>query len=391
MLLMIGMGLLLIGVMGFRLTTLLPGLSDAELAIQTQLANDSLTVKSLFDNPLFLPYNAVLLIMQKINADGILALRSLSVAIGLASVAGFYYVARQWFTERMALFGTLLFSTSSWFLHTARFGTPEVIYSSSIIVLAIGIWLQHSKRRIPLLSLLALSLIYIYIPGFLWFIILAGFWQYKRILKELRRVPTWFKFVFPLAVTTVLSPLIWGIIKNPSLIKQLIGLPEQLPSLSEFGSNLLAVPLELVFKGPNDPARWLGEIPLLSLFGTVMLVMGLYWSFYKRTLDRVKMLAIILVIGSFLIASNGPVSSALLIPYIYLIITFGITLMLQQWFTVFPKNIIARTTGVVLLGAVIILTVFYNFNHYFIAWPQAPETRKAFSNPPVTSVTIEGE
>jgi len=75
----------------------------------------------------------------------------------------------------------------------------------------------------------------------------------------------------------------------------------------------------------------------------------------------------------------GSMTVNVLLPFIYMIIAAGVTYLLGQWMEVFPRNVFARSTGIVLLGFVIALCCVYNFRRYFVAWPTSPTTRTIFS------------
>jgi len=55
--------------------------------------------------------------------------------------------------------------------------------------------------------------------------------------------------------------------------------------------------------------------------------------------------------------------------------------MLQQWFTVFPRNPFARSAGAILMTIVVLLAAYNGFSQYFIAWPNTPETKAVFTEP----------
>lgn len=367
----------------FRLGDLPGGMNQAEFAVHQNLAERNLSLAGILRDPLYLPYNAGLYVLQKLGLTGPLAIRSLSALIGAVTIASFYMIVRRWHTVRMAIFGTALFASSSWFLFTARNGTPDIIYPSIIAVVIAGVWLQRSKsRRLFLSVLLFVAAMYTYIPGMVWFVVAAGIWQAKRIAKELERVPLWFPAVLTVGGLVLLAPLGWALFQDNKLLLPWLGLPEQMPSLMTYLRNIADIPLYLLWRGPFEPGEWLSPRPYLDIFSAVMLIIGLYWSWLKFRLDRVRIQAGVIGFGVLLMGLGGPVSLALILPFIYLTITAGMTLMLQQWFTVFPRNPIARATGALLLSAAILMSISYHLRHYFVAWPNMPETRAAYRHQP---------
>lgn len=368
----------------FKLGTLTPGLSSSEATAQAHLALRDISFRSILDNPLYLPYSLVLYVLQALGLHGPTALRGVSAMVGTISAIAFYLLIRRWHSPRLAVFGTLLFATGSWFLHLARYGSTDILYVGIIAVLLTGVWLQQSKRRRLMLAfVLVASTMYMYVPGMIWFILLTGIWQAKRLVNEMKYVPWWYNTLVAIGAILLLFPLAWSVINHPGLLKPLLGLPENMPQLGDILQNLINIPTHIFVSGPKNPAVWLPGTSYLDIFSGIMLIIGIYWSIFRLKLDRVRITYGVILLGSALIILGGPVSMALLIVPLYLLITAGMTFMLQQWYTVFPRNPIARTTGTLLLSIAVLVTVFYHINHYFIAWPNTPAVREAFSHKPL--------
>jgi hypothetical protein len=377
-------GVFLYFLLWFKLGSLTPGLSQSEATIQEHLALRDISFRSILDNPLYLPYSIILYVLQAIGLHGSTAIRGVSATLGSVTVVCFYLIIQRWHTQRLAVFGTLLFGTSSWFLHTARFGGTEILYCSVIAVLLTGIWLQQTRyRRLMLAFVMLATTFYLYVPGMIWFILITGIWQSKRLMGEVKRVPLWFNLAVGAAGLLLLFPLVWSVARQPGLLKPLFGLPETVPAVGQVLQNIINMPVHIFVSGPDDPEKWLPGTAYLDIFSGMMLFIGLYLSIFRLGLDRVRATFGVLLIGSILVALGGPISMALLIPFLYLLVTAGMTFMLQQWFTVFPRNPIARTIGTSLLSLAVLVTVFYHVNHYFIAWPNAPAVRQTYDNEPL--------
>ena len=368
----------------FKLGSLTGGISSSEATAQSHLALRDISFKSILDNPLFLPYSLVLYALQAVGLHGPTALRGVSALIGSLSAVAFYLLIRKWHSPRLAIFGTLLFATSSWFLHLARYGSTDILYVGIIPVLLTGVWLQQSKyRRTMLAFVLVASTLYIYVPGMIWFIIITGIWQVKRLINEMKRVNWWYNVIIAAVGILLLFPLFWSLFNEPDLLLPLLGLPAGIPVLPDVLHNAVRIPLQIFVKGPDNPAIWLPGTSYLDIFTSIMLIIGIYWSIFRFRLDRVRITFGVLLLGSLLIIIGGPVPLAILLAPLYIVITAGMTFMLQQWYTVFPRNPIARTTGTLLLTLAVLVTVFYHINHYFIAWPNTPSVRETFSNKPL--------
>lgn len=378
---LVTLGSLLIaaGILSYKIATLVPAFSPDE--ITTRAASKSFG--AIKNNPLFGPKIALQFILQKLNHHGPLAMRSVSVLVGLTVICSFYYVLSKWYTRRIAILGTLLLATSSWFLHISRLSTNDIMFCSLFLLFACGVWLEEARRNVKALltcGLLAIALLYI--PGMIWFILPIVFWQRRRIALYLQQVSTWQLSLLIVMSSVLLVPLILSIVYQPSLYKEWLGLPVHWLSFKEMAQNLVHIPAQLFWHGPRDASRWLGQLPLIDWFGAVMFAVGAYSYWFKLHLDRTWFLIYIAIIGSVLIAIGGPVRINLFLPFVYLVMAGGVALMLQQWFTVFPRNPFARTVGTTLIIIAVMASCFYQLNHYFVAWPNAPETKAVFHQKP---------
>lgn len=375
-LLSIGAFLAIVTLLGFQLGSLVPGFSQSELSVRAQTSS----LNDLKHNPVNLPHAVVQFGYQHFHIHNSWAMRSVSALIGLLSVYLFYYIIQKWYSRRIAILGTLLFATSAWFLHIVRLGTPESLLFGLFLLFGAGVWLEQGKhpRSAALTCGLTVTLL-LYIPGMVWFVIPMLVWQQRRLRQAFQQLSLWQLLIGLLFLLLLLTPLVYDLILQPQIYKVLLGFPEQWPKPSQFGHNLLQIPVQLFYKGPADPVRWLGRLPLVDWFGTVMFVVGAYAYRFKLHLDRTWFFVYVFVVGSVLIALGGAVTMSLFVPFLYLIVVGGIALMLQQWFTIFPRNPVARGVALTLMVLAVLSSSFYQLNHYFIAWPHTPETKAVFT------------
>ena len=364
----------LVGLLFFRLKSSVPGLSASEAA---SLAS-SVSWSQIINNPLNMPYKLAVFGLVKWQHGGVFMLRSVSAIFAIAMIYLFYYVLRQWYARRTAILGTTLFATSSWLLHYARLAQPDIMYIALIAAITYGTWLRQTKKTslvIVVGGLLAVFLLYI--PGLIWLVIAGGWWQRRSIFKHYRHYT-----VTGLIMITVsaglLVPLIYGLATHPNLIRQLFGL--QLPGYPDVWAvlrSIAIIPYQLAVHANVNPVVWLGNLPLLDVFALAMLVLGIYKHFFMRGLDRARVLLGIAVISVVLIGF-GIVNTIILLPVLYILVASGIGLMLQQWFTVFPRNPLAGLIGTTLISLAVLMTMFYHINHYYIAWPNSNDTKSVF-------------
>lgn len=368
----------IIGLLTFHIGSLTTHLSSPEV----DAINHSQNVHNILDNPLNAPHSLVQYGLHLANVVSPLSMRLVSAGFGLMCVGFFFYTVRHWYTVRIGLLTTLLFASSSWFLHSARLSTPLILQSSLVIALAYGTWLKRTRTRtIATLAAVLLLVWFMYIPGFVWFVLLALVWQRKSLRMLMERTPVWGVMMAYAIGVLLLAPLVRAFVLNPELLKSFAGLPlDSLPTPVSIVKNLLSVPEQLVFRGPDSSLLWLGRMPLLDIFSVSMLALGVYSINSKRSLDRVKVIVGGCIVGTLLVGLGGVVNIVVLLPLLFAVMAGGIALMLRQWFTVFPRNPLARSIGGGLLIIAVLLTVFYNINHYFIAWPNAPITKQTFTS-----------
>ena len=359
-----------------QLGRLIPGLSEREL----QTLQQSRNWHSIVNDPINLPHKILELVLAKLDLIGPFGLRSVSVFFALLTVVAFYYVVCRWHTTRVALLGTALLATSSWFLHFARLATPDILFPAGLLLsLVYGTWIrQTNKSSLAVVTGIALAVTLLYIPGFVWFVALGILWQFHAVSKHLRASKFASIYVALLVGIVLAAPMTYAVYRQPALLKSMAGLPAHIPSPVQFGKNLLHIPSQLFINGPRSNETGIVGLPMLDIFVMAMSFLGAYAYFYRRQLDRTKILVGASIVGSVLVALGGLVSIVLLLPIVYILATAGLAFMLQQWFTVFPRNPLARVIGTSLISVAVIVTAFYHINQYYIAWPNAPETKRIF-------------
>ncbi|GAC1483164.1 MAG: hypothetical protein NVS1B7_6860 [Candidatus Saccharimonadales bacterium] len=367
--------------LGYRLYGLTNhNLAASELFQQNKILHGEINIPSILHNPINLPFTLGLFLLQKIHIYDALYLRSLAVVVAGISILGFFVLLKMWYSKRVAILGTILFATSAWNLHIARLGEPEVLLMLPVTVLICATWLQTSRHRRWLLTCSLVTAVFlIYIPGMILFVLAAIVWQAKNIYNQLKHTSWWFIVPWALLGLSLMTPLIWMLLTAPHNTLALLGLPAKLPSLKQFGNNLIDIPIHFFVRGPTDPVRWLGQLPLLDIFCTALAFTGIYAYAFRYKLSRTKLLVVVFAGGSLLIALGGGVTITFLMPFIFIVIAGGMAYLLRQWTIVFPRNPFAKILATSLMTIVVLFSAFYNLSHYFIAWPQAPSTKAVFN------------
>ncbi|MEO5627956.1 MAG: hypothetical protein ABIQ89_03635 [Candidatus Saccharimonadales bacterium] len=369
-------GVVVFGVLFYQLGTLVPNFSLPEILARSE-AN---SFNKLLANPLFLPHKLAQYLLIRLGHSGPFWMRSVSALWGLAVLVIFFDIIRNWYSRRIAFMGSLLLLTSAWFLHFARLGTPQILFAMSIGLLWVGVHLKSTSapRIRTILASVAILMICIYIPGLAWLVIPMMVWQRKLIKFELSKIPRWLMVVVIISCLIGIGPLIYGFVNDPWLLRDWLLIPSKL-DVGLFWSNLWHLPVWLILRGPEMPVYWLGHVAMFDSFTLVMGFLGAYVLYYYRLLDRVKAVAGIILLALVLAVFSGWLSLVIALPLLFVGVSAGIALFLQQWFTIFPRNPLARFVGVSLVSFVIILACTYNLRSYFIAWPRTPATKQVFN------------
>lgn len=366
------------GLLLFRLGTLLPGYTGQE----AQAFQASTSLREIFHHPIDAPFTLITYALTYVSAHSYLLGRLTAVLFGLGALVAFCWLLQHWYDRRVALFGTVLFGCSALFLHTARFGAPDVLMFLVIMLIACGVWLKKSSSRLALLLCFGISAALLYVPGMVWVVVLGVIWQWKTIDRIFRN-HLWMVSLGGLLLAAAVAPLGWALYRTPELWKTLVGLPATgWPQVGEVLSNLYQIPMSFFFRYVDaSPETWIGHLAILDIFSIAMLVLGGYVFVKHARLQRVKLVAVALVVSIALISLGGGVHISILIPFIYLLVAAGVGFLFTRWFQVFPRNPIAHVLAVVLLSLAVVTACGYQLRHYFIAWPRNSETRSVYTLP----------
>ncbi len=364
-----------LGLLGYHLFRHVP-YGPAEFAATL----GSATLSAIKNDILIAPVKGAQIIALKLTENDIY-MRLASVAVAVVAAVLLYAMLRRWYTTRVSFLTSVMFITSSWFLHHGRLANLDVMYLTVIpVLLLICLWFlsKHNDKKYPLAAIL-LALV-LYVPGTWLFIVGGLFFVRKVALKAFTKVSLRIRLVSAVAMLLTLAPLFYSFALKPGQINRWLGVDtSQELSLPAIGNRLIDIPQQLLLTGPDDPTRWLVGTPVFDIFSLAMIIMGLYAFRTGYYPTREKLVFGALSIGIILVGFGNVVTLGILIPLFYIAIANGISYMLQSWFTVFPRNPLARTIGVGLLVLVITGSCFYQLQRYFVAWPATAATTKALT------------
>lgn len=361
----------------WRLGSLLPGINHNEAAT-LQLAHQNLHY--FLTHPGHAPYLLLVKLALLLPVRGIVAARVVAVFFGVLTLAAVYWLIRYWQGRRAALFSTLLFGSSAWFLHAARLGSPDVLLCGAVWLVGIGVWLKHTNWPGVAILLLAAAAILMYEPGMVWIIAAGLVWQWRTLDKAFKKYPS-AVIGGGLAFVVLLAPLGWGLYKQGELWRTLLLLPAHgWPQPLAVVKAAAWAPLHLFVRGPQLPGEWLGHVPLLSTLVSALIFLGGYAHLKHFALRRSWVLLALIVVAMGLVGLGGAPYLSVALPFMYVVAAAGVALLLDRWQQVFPRNKIAKTVGLGLVSIAVGASCYFGIRAYFVAWPHAPETRGAYSS-----------
>lgn len=366
----------LLFVLVYRLGSLVPGLSSNEVV---QFHNVS-SFGQIIQNPVNAPYNLLYLGINSWAPQSNATLRLASVVFGLVLIVSFFLILKHWYGLRVAVLTTILMASSSWFLHNARYGTTAIAITLILALFAAASWLRNTSSRWALLVCALLSGGLLFIPGAIWFVVLGAIWQRKFLFRALKKISTPVIVSCSTILVLITAIFVWQCVLRPFLIKSFLGLPEKLPTISNFIANAWQVPIQIFVRSSLSPEQWLSPTPLITVFATVMFIIGIYVLITQHSLDRTKVILGGLLISWLLVSLQGNFVIVTLLPFIYLTIAAGLSFMLKEWFLIFPRNPLARSFGIALITIAVVVASLYGLNRYFMAWPHAISTTSVFQS-----------
>jgi hypothetical protein len=365
--------------LGLRLNNLVPG--------QTQYETDTLASLDSFPKPwqkvTNIPYLMPAYLIGKLLNNPLLGARITSVIFCLLATVCIFFIIKFWLKTRLAMVGSLLFITSSWLLNISHQATPLswMVLAPLLLILTLTWSLKTKKHKILAFYSFAISMaLAAYCPYAFWIIATALVVLIVKGRHKLSEFKTRHVFMAAAIYFILLFFLFFGLTNHPGQIRDLLGIPAQLPSIGQYFSNLAGTLSMLFIRGNTLPESHIGNLPFLDAFSGAMFLLGIYY-FVRRLPKRSSLIFLISFVTLLIILPVNPqymLASAILLPLVYLAVISGIAELLGHWFIFFPRNPMIRNLGVALVTIVIGLSCYYHLSNYYIAWPNSAATKTTY-------------
>lgn len=363
----------------WNISGLTGGYSPQEVAY----ANAANTLGEIWQNPLSAPHKLLAYSYGLVINDA-LAVRLASSTFALVAVILFFLLIRKWHTQSVAIWSSLLFATAASMLHLGRWGGEMIVPVTFLLAfLVVGLYVKYRNEDTsswPLFGVTALVALSLYVPGMIWVVLLLSIVGRQTIIDFVSQYSALARTYVLLLLLALLSPLVWFVAQAP--VENLVaisGFAEHPETVVEGAKAIGFAPIHAFYGGYQDNELWLGKTAFLDAFSFVMVLLGGYYYLFRyRKLARSPLIVSLAVLTFLLASLSGYALIGMFMVILYIFVAAGLAEMLGRWFTVFPRNPLARNTGLTILSCLVALSMFYNVRHYFEAWPKAPETKAVY-------------
>lgn len=301
-----------------------------------------------------------------------------SLILGLISAIGLILLLRQWFKPNIAVLASIIAVTTGQFVFIAQSGTPAILYVFwSVWILFLGT-LIAKKASPPLLwntLFFVVAALSLYTPLSIYALLALAIAAllHPHLRHIVRTLP---KKHIALGITLgsiIVAPLVYGIIQNPRLGLDILGIPTEMPNLIANIQLLANQYLGFMFSsttGLMTPVFGLGSLLIIG-FGVYKLIQT-----RESTQSYLIMTWLLCLIPVLLI--NPLFTSVTFLPLVLLLAT-GLSSLLGYWYGLFPFNPYARIAGLIPLVVLVGALVFSGLERYIYGYQYDPGTVANFS------------
>ncbi len=342
------------------------GLTQNEM--NSMLVSDSIDISQIFNLPLeqlvYLPYRLLQAVSIHFFGVSLFSIKLPSILLGFASAIGLLYLLNLWYKKNVAIIVAIIAVTTNQFLLASQAGQAGISYiflTTMILISASMIARKSTYAKVWALIGFALAAISLYMPlnvyMLLALILTALIHPHARYLvfKRSSKIVIAIGLIIALVIT---SPLIAGILRDPSILKRLFGFPSSFDGILAGAGELLHNYGQ--FMSPSAGAT---IVPVYGLGLVALIVVGLYRLFTTKYTARSYLISFWLVALIPLIILNPAFISITFVP-VMLVVALGIDYLISAWYRLFPQNPYARVFGLAPLGVFIIGLVLSSTNHY---------------------------
>lgn len=353
------------------------GLSQSEM--RAVVVSDALSLGS-FD-PSFivnLPYHLLQRISIELFGISQISIKLPSLLLGVLSAWGMIVLLRTWFRHNVAIIATALTITTGQFLFVAQSGTPSIIYiflSVWLLVAALMVSRRAKFSTLWKMLLFAIAAISLYTPLSVYILValVSAVVLHPHLRYIVRKLSKLKLLAGTFLALVILVPLVYALIKEPSVGLMLLGIPGEWPNLLANTLQLLTQYFDFV-----TPSSSILMTPVYGLGSMILILLGILNLFTTKYTARSYIISIWVVLLLPILIINPNFTSVTFVP-ILLLMAMGIHTLLRRWYQLFPRNPYARIAGLIPLTVLIGGMVLSGIGRYTYGYLYDPQVATNFS------------
>lgn len=345
----------------------LPG-GITQTEINSMLISDGVTLSQIFSLPpdklIYLPYRLLQSASLGILGVSVISIKLPSIILGFISAIGLLYLLNIWYKKSVAIIVAIIAVTTSQFLLASQAGQAGITYiffTVMVLISASMISRQNTYAKIWALLGFMLAALSLYMPLNVYMLLAllltaiihphARYVVFQKSSKVIIGIGLMLSAI-------IASPLIAGIIREPSILKKLFGIPNSLSGITNNATELLNNYTS--FLAPSA-----GSIitPIYGLGLVILIFVGAYRLITTKHTARSYLIGFWLLGLVPLIFLNHEFISITFVPVI-LLVALGVDYIILSWYKLFPKNPYARVFGLAPLGILMIGLILSSIDQY---------------------------
>ncbi|MEI6266868.1 MAG: hypothetical protein WCP14_03190 [bacterium] len=313
--------------------------------------------------------------------------RLLNVIIMISLLVVFFLFVRTWFNKQVAILSTLFMATSAPIIIFSRIVSEIgiIVLLQFLILLLLTYAFRDKKKYLFLLAGLVSALGIFTSPIFVLSGALLAVVAFVIMLKNTKFISMFVYELLFLILPIMISAVIY-IVFLPDFYSNIsyIVTPGSFLLFSQnIGNNVLALMGNSIYATPYN----VGSEPILDPFLAVSAICGIIYAFFHAGKRKHQFLLMWLLFGLVIISLSGKqIFDYLLIvlPTIYIFSALLFDYLLTSWTKTFPYNKNARLIMTLVFSLFVFLSVYYNYQKFFLGWLGSNTIRSQFTN----SITI---
>lgn len=378
----LGYGTIGLAIIGLLIVTglFIPGgLTHAEM--DSVVTSNALTLSLASFDPntvINLPYHILQRISIELLGVSNVSIKLPSLILGVFSALGMLLLLTAWFRRNVAVITAILVITTGQFLFVAQNGTASIVYVFWSVWLLVAATMVSRRAKglifwkIILFGIAALSL-YTPLSFYILLALLSSIILHPHLRYLVRRLSKPKLLVAGFCALILIAPLVYAIIRQPSLGLTLLGIPASLPDLQANGIQLLRQYFDFI-----TPSSSVLMTPMYGLGSMALIILGIFRLFTTKYTARSYLITTWIILLLPVLLVNPAFTSVTFVP-ILLLMAMGIHALISNWYQLFPRNPYARIAGLVPLAVLIGGMMITGIDRYAYGYLYDPNTAGNFS------------